>query len=147
MADESTLRRPIFREGIWIRMADGQAWLFPRPLAPGLDPEYDATVRGLHEAEDHDEALRFELALGILLLARNYDLSPRDYEEIFGFGTDHAASTAMHAALSEMIAESIQPERLARTEKQTAPEAPSTRLGALQTWWSICATRLRSLMS
>jgi len=84
-------------------MGDGQSWLFPHPPAPGTDREYDGLIRCLLEAEDAAEARRIELALGILLLSRNYDPQPSEYQAIFGFGEDHATRLAAQAAISELV--------------------------------------------
>jgi hypothetical protein len=128
-------------------MGDGQEWLFPPPPAPGVDRDYDATVRCLEQAEDHADSLRIELALAIHLLSRNYDLSPPEFEEIFRFGSDRMALSEAQAAFSELIGAGLEPERLARAPEYSrfAPE-PSDP-GALQSWLWSCATRLRSLLS
>jgi len=99
MRNELTLRRPDFRPGTPIRLADGQAWTFPAPTA--LEPinegrasnqrlshdeaEYDALLAGVLEAEDVPERLRAELALAIHLLGRNYDLDPADFSRVLEF--------------------------------------------------------------
>ncbi len=103
MIEQKVRRRRDFQHGKWVRMGDGQRWMFPRPPAPGTDREYDALIRCLLEAEDADEARRFELALGILLLSRNYDPQPGEYEAIFSFGEDRATRLAAQAAISELI--------------------------------------------
>jgi hypothetical protein len=77
--------------------------MFPHPPSPGTDREYDALLRCLLEAEDEDEARRMELALGILLLSRNYDPLPREYEAIFSLGTNQPTQSDTQAAISELI--------------------------------------------
>jgi hypothetical protein len=128
-------------------MADGQEWSFPRPPAAGLDLEFDATMGALREAEDHDDALRAELALAILLLSRNYELRPADYQQIFGFGAGSAALGEFRAAFSEMISESAQSRLPERPLSSPRVAAGSLRSSLLQTWLSACATRVRSLLS
>jgi hypothetical protein len=147
MVDESVHRRATFREGKWLRMADGQDWSFPRPPAPGADLEFDATLRTLHEAESWDEALRAEFALAILLLSRNYDLMPREYEQIFGFGTRKADRSLFQSAFSGMISESSHREQHASLEDRPGHTTGTLVLGLLQSLRSACATRVRSLLS
>ncbi len=107
MVAEKTRRKSGFAGGVWIRMADGQEWLFSNPPAPGNDPEYDALVQGLLEAEDESEARKFELAIAIWLLSRNYQPSPREYEEIFSFASDNAARSCAQEAISTLIASNL----------------------------------------
>jgi hypothetical protein len=104
MLGESTVRRPGFRIGTWIRLADDQEWSFPDPPAPGVDVQYDALKEALFEAENRDEVLQIELAISILLLSRNYDLKPADFERILDFGDDRIRLRAVQSAVSSAIA-------------------------------------------
>lgn len=104
MLGETALRLPGFREGTRIRMSDGQDWSFPNPPEPGLDREFDGLIRAHLEAEDWDEALRIELAISVLLLSRNYALTPADYARIFDFGNDRGTLEEAQSALSRLIA-------------------------------------------
>src|SRR5262249_50744368 len=103
MGDETTRRRPAFVEGTWVRLADGQNWSLPPLPAWGSDAEYDGIIQALIESEDQNEVLRCELATIILLLSRNYDLSPREFEEILDFGTNReglaTAQRVVHSLL------------------------------------------------
>jgi hypothetical protein len=102
MIDELALRRPAFVEGVRIRLANGQQWSFPdRPPHPE-DQELIALLQAVDEAEDAHERLRGELALAILLLSRNYDLGPDDYQAILGYPQDDPAIAAMQTALHEL---------------------------------------------
>jgi hypothetical protein len=65
--------------------------MFPHPPAAGVDRAYDAMIRIHHESEDAAEERRIELAMAILLLSRNYEGKPAEYEAIFSFGADQAA--------------------------------------------------------
>jgi hypothetical protein len=103
MIEHKLRRHRDFQSGRWVRMGDGQTWLFPHPPSPGTDREYDALIRCLLEAEDADEARRFELALAILLLSRVYDLEPSEYQAIFNFEADQATARAARTAVSELI--------------------------------------------
>lgn len=109
MRDEMALRRPEFRPGISIRLADGQFWTFPAPSSPERageggasgpghsqpDSEYDDLIGGVLEAEDEVERLRAELALAIHLLGKNYDLEPADYGRVLEFPPGSPALTAL----------------------------------------------------
>lgn len=73
----TTRRRSNFRPGRALRLADGQDWPVPEPKASaGLDPAYQALLQAVIEADRPDELLRAELALGIHMLATNYDVPP-----------------------------------------------------------------------
>ncbi len=103
MVEQKVRRRRDFQHGIWVRMGDGRSWMFPHPPVRGTDREYDALIRCLVEAEDADEARKVELALSILLLSRNYDPKPDEYEAIFSFGEDRATRSAAQSAICELI--------------------------------------------
>ncbi len=81
MRDERARRRPEFRAGIDLRLADGQVWSFP-PAAICEDERYRAIVRVLLEAEDEGEFFRAGLALTIHLLNSNYFLDADDLEDL-----------------------------------------------------------------
>src|SRR5437763_1354519 len=85
MLDESRARRPGFVEGAWVRLSDGSEWSLPRRDPTCVDPEYDAQLRAVFEAEDSAGVLRAELALTIFLLLRNYVLPPRDLSRLLTF--------------------------------------------------------------
>jgi hypothetical protein len=125
-------------------MGDGQRWMFPHPPAPGTDREYDALVRCLLEAEDADDARSIELALGILLLSRNYDPLPSEYEAIFSFGADQATRSAAQAAISDLIYNDLEK----RCVECLPQQSPITSIDAvfrrLQTLFRSCAARFRS---
>jgi hypothetical protein len=77
MPDPLIRRRPGFRPGTPVLLADGQAWVLPDPdVSAGLTPPLDALIAGVVEAGDATERLRAELALGIYLISANYDLPP-----------------------------------------------------------------------
>ncbi len=147
MVEQKVRRRRDFQHGNWVRMGDGQRWMFPHPPAPGTDSAYDALIRCLHEAEDADEALKVELAIGILLLSRNYDPKPDEYEAIFSFGDDQATRSAAQAAISELIYKDLE-ERCIQCRPQQSPFANGrTVFGAFQMLFHSCAVRLRSMVA
>jgi hypothetical protein len=107
MCDETALRRPDFLGGVAIRLADGRDWVLPGPPPPGpingkLDRDYMACVEAVRDAEDEFERLRAELALTILLLARNYDLGPDDYQALLTFPSSRVERLAVPGALHDL---------------------------------------------
>jgi len=122
MRNEVALRRPDFRPGIAIRLANGQAWTFPAPSAsPGMaaegdlsgrrssrpDPEYEALIRAVLEAEDEIEGRRVELALAIYLLGQNYDLGPADYSRLLEFPPGNPALAALQRDFHNLAADHL----------------------------------------
>ena len=74
-----------------IRLADGQMWTFSLP--PMVEKwtdgssaiEYEGLMKAIGEAENADEERLLELSFAIFLLAQNYRLSPRDFEQLLVF--------------------------------------------------------------
>jgi hypothetical protein len=134
MLNEVSRRRPDFRPGPSIRLADGWDWTIPAPPrvtapeAEGFGPDYAATVAALESAEDRTERLRAELALAIYLLSRNYDLTPDDLYALLGFPPDDPALAAMQAAFHRIAREHLRSCRPA-----DADGAPRGDLGHLLT--------------
>jgi hypothetical protein len=147
MMAEKMRRRPCFHAGTWIRMGDGQEWMFPHPPTLGSDREYDALWRCLLESENAAEARRNELALAILLLSRNYDPQPKEYETIFDFGTDPAVQSSAQTAISKLIYHDLANEQFASSPKHDVPAGVAGVLGTLQSLVSSCASRVRSRMA
>lgn len=85
MPDERERRKPGFLEGVDVRLADGHLWTLPIRETPRDDPEFDALLKAMAEAEDRAERFRLELALTILLLSRNYDLSSNQIRSLLDF--------------------------------------------------------------
>jgi hypothetical protein len=97
MRDEHARRRPTFRPGLDLRLADGQVWSLPLPGPAGEgetaaerggsgatwdDPRYRAIVRAGLEAEDEGDQFRAEMSLAIHLLHWNYNLDADDFEDL-----------------------------------------------------------------
>ena len=84
-------RRPSFRAGFEIKLADGHEWTFPAPQDrsissdSGAGDEYLGLLRAVWEAEDIHERRLGELALAIYLIELNYQLSPAQLEFLFTF--------------------------------------------------------------
>jgi hypothetical protein len=144
MVAEDARRRSGFEGGAWIEMADGQKWLFPHPPAPGVDAQYDALVQGLLEAEDRNEARRFELSMAISLLSRNYEPLPGEYEEIFAFGANDVARSSAQEAISELIYANLDDDRYHAGHEPLSTAMPHLQLRDLPALISSCATHFRA---
>src|SRR5437868_6310544 len=83
--DEPAARRPGFVDGRRVTLADGRNWALPPRDPSRADPECDALLSALLDAEDRPESLRAGLALLIFLLDRNYSLGPADLSALLTF--------------------------------------------------------------
>ncbi len=128
-------------------MADGQEWLFTSPPAPGVDADYDALIHALLEAEDQSEAKKCELAIAILLLSRNYQPLPSEYQRIFCFGGDDAAQSSAEEAIATLICSNLDQVRRRAAPERSASRALGHQPRTLPALISSCATRLRSTMT
>ncbi len=144
MVEQKVRRRREFQAGSWVRMGDGQRWMFPDPPSLGTDREYDALIRCLLEAEDKEEARRIELALGILLLSRNYDPQPSEYEAAFNFGAYKATRSAAQAAISELIYNDLEKRCIECVPQQSPITSIRAVFGTLRALFNSCAARFRS---
>jgi len=127
-------------------MADDQEWSFPDPPPPGLDAQYDALAEARHQAEDREEVLRIELAISILLLSRNYNLTPADYRRIFDFDDDCARLSAVQSAVSTMICSRSKREPGTPALEQAAPtgeSGPTRRPSSLLSSWAVLVKTVR----
>jgi hypothetical protein len=96
-------RRSGFTAGIDVRLSDGATWTLPVYEASRQDAELAALVASAVEAEDRAEALRFELALLILLLSRNYDLAPDQIASLLTFPPGAQDQAALQAAVHRLV--------------------------------------------
>jgi hypothetical protein len=104
---EMDFRRPDFRGGIPVLLADGQEWSFagPRELAEADANRRDDLTELLSEiaqAEDESDRLRGELALAIFLFSINYDLPPADYTRLLAHVPGKASGSAMQAGFRDL---------------------------------------------
>ena len=103
--DENALRRPDFRGGAPVTLADGQEWILARPaelFVPddseagfaarwNFGDEYAALVRAADEAGrsgSGNAVIRAELALGRYLLLKNYALDAPQVASLIQFSYD-----------------------------------------------------------
>lgn len=120
--DEPSLRRPAFRDGYRIELADGQAWTFPAPQlrffpARAADGRvsiaslyaYDDRYLELREelvAVDRDDAwnaMRLQVEIAGTQLLANYDLSSRDLARLLPVIPDSAENDALWDRLVPVI--------------------------------------------
>jgi hypothetical protein len=106
--------------GIPITLADGEAWLFPRPkvgLSALVDStgrprfaqkstrsfgaDYDALVDAFIEADDGVNEAEALLALAVDLLGRNYDLAPSELVTLLPRWFDDDANQEMWRAIAD----------------------------------------------
>ncbi|SRR5579875_3848719 len=111
MSDERTKRRPEFdeRNSVWITLADGARWAFPKPwlevhasfrdgravsTEPVLTygPHLDALITAIDECRDNAALLIGAASLGAFLLRHNYDLSDEDLDRLFAVRVDDPSS-------------------------------------------------------
>jgi hypothetical protein len=101
LAHERLNRCPSFRDGVDIRLADGQFWTLPAPPKTSesryesFGTEYTDIIHALMEVNDRSEQRLAELALAIFLLGLNYSLSPSDYECLLGFSPESPELTTV----------------------------------------------------
>ena len=115
-------------DGVRVRLSDGGSWtlLYRDPF--GNDPEYDALLQAVFEAEDRAEGLRAELALTILLLDREYKLPPDRLSSLLSFEPESPALTALQAAVHDLVLVSMERSRAvsARLQDTLSPRMPGT---------------------
>ena len=91
VVEELICRRPTFRLGREITLADGRPWTFPAPQAQAgpatraQDDDYLGLLRAVWEAEDLHERYLAELALAIYLIELNYQLGSAELEFLFTY--------------------------------------------------------------
>ena len=142
LVQERLSRRPAFRDGMQIRLADDQTWTFPAPPKASESAEapfgtdYRGIIQAIMDASDHSEEGFAELALAIYLLGCNYCLSPPDYERLLGFASGSPESTAaqfaFHRIAQEHIHSFLDASGVVWHSKEVAPT--TGRLGRLVAW-------------
>ncbi|MFO0908517.1 MAG: hypothetical protein U0794_09170 [Isosphaeraceae bacterium] len=130
MTDHLATRPPRYAGGIPVRLADGRSWCLAPPSALDGDPQFDALLAGVEQADDQFERRRAELALAIFLLTRNYDLSAAELNSLLSFEHDAAGrdtfALSVHALARTLL--------VARRESGPALSVGSTRGEGLVRW-------------
>jgi hypothetical protein len=106
MFDERSRRREGFAAGVPVRLSDGGTWMLPVRDPERVEPDYDALLNVVFEAEDRSEGLRSELALTIYLLDRNYDLSGDELGALLSFEANDPALAELQEAAHRVVLES-----------------------------------------
>jgi hypothetical protein len=129
--DETALRKPGFRDGPKVKLADDQEWTFPRPsfrvfpadgpdgqIVTGWRPTYGSAYDRLLEVflgaarvtTDELFDMRFKAACD--LLRRNYDLTTDQLAELLVYEEDDPASEARWGDIDGILVGSPPKKRL-----------------------------------
>lgn len=119
MFNEHAIRKPTWREGTPVVLADGQAWHVPQPwlrLKPTVEhgsvrliggltfgPEHDAEFEKLFVEADAFERLQLEATIVVRLLQSQYDLPDEAFAELIPFDSRDEANREMWAELQRVI--------------------------------------------
>jgi hypothetical protein len=139
--DELLCRRPEFKPGVAIRLADDQAWIFPAPPSNRdlgtEDEDYRGLLNVLCEAEDLRELRMAELAMAIFLIRQNYRLIAKDLESLLSFppGSQALANSqsAFHALAQAHLRAQFEAQGSPTSEPSNHEPKPSGVAGFL-TW-------------
>jgi len=138
MRCEQALRLPDFRDGVAIRLADGQEWILPAPPqndedAADFGREYEALVGAIQEAADPSERRLTELCFVIFLLGKNYDLDAADYEGLLELAPDPAVLQAMQKSFHDVAVAHVQWLQVRRQGDLSISPLPLSLLSAMRT--------------
>lgn len=103
MIEERSRRRNTFVEGTPVQLADGQTWSLPALPEQSSDPVVDSLRRGIGSTATEAHRLRDELALTILLLSRNYQLTPELYPQLLGFRPGDPARIELQRSIRRLV--------------------------------------------
>ena len=131
LAHEHLSRRPSFRDGVKVRLADEQMWVLPAPPIPSesadvlFGTEYLDLIHAVMDEQESSERRLAELALVIFLLGVNYSLSPSAFERLLEFSPDSsksvAAESAFHQIATEHVHSSLDASRVSWDHRSVAP--------------------------
>jgi len=94
-----------------VRLSDGGDVVLPFRDPSRNDPEYDALLAAVCEAEDRSEVLRMELALTIFLLDRDYGFSADRLNALLSFEADSPALGDLQRSVHDLVVGSLQRKR------------------------------------
>jgi hypothetical protein len=142
LADETSRRRPDFRDGTRIRLADGQKWTLPAPPKPTerivgpFPPQYDDLIQAVRESETASDRRLAELALAIFLLGHNYRLSATDYEQLLGFAPESEQLADWQSAFGRIAQDHVDSAEFDFTNPlvDQRPSPSAGRLARLRIW-------------
>jgi len=137
MLDERKIRRSGFREGRWVCLSDGRRWALAASDHYESDPECDALLRTIAQAEDKNELLFAELALTIFLLTKNYHLHASDIQSLLQFNTDDPALASLQRDVHAFVLETLGvDEELQQAATREHEEFERSRRTGLLGWFS-----------
>lgn len=139
-ADERCSRRPGFVDGRNVTLADGEGWSLPTFDSVRGDSDCDAILAAIAEAEGPDEVARFELALTILLLTRNYCLSPDELRGLLSFAPGDPALADLQRVVHQWAVESLR--RVEAARKAERPATTEANYAQPSSTWSRLLARL-----
>ena len=146
MIDERMRRRASFQEATSIQLADGQLWWLPQVSIDSCDPLLYSLLKAVASADNDRERLRDEMALTMVLLSRNYDLSPAVYPEILGFRPGDPARDELQKVIRQLVRSNPQvtrPELIPNIDRKPRPasrwglSAASASLSRVRSRWSL----------
>jgi hypothetical protein len=136
MSDSWNYRRSTFSGGPEMILSDGQPWQFPAPLADPVHAscmfgsEYQPLLQALSRPLDSNERQMLELALAMILLNANYDLSPEQTRKLLLFHPASLEHQQFQAALHDLACDHLEahyrlsPPNAGRPHMKKAPGTP-----------------------
>ena len=113
LVHEHLSRRPSFRDGVKVRLADDQMWVLPAPPGPSESAEllfgieYLGLIDAVMEVQESSELRVAELALAIFLLGVNYSLPPSAFERLLDFTPDSSKTAVAESAFHQIATEHV----------------------------------------
>jgi hypothetical protein len=104
--DENPRREGGSAAGVPVRLTDGRTWVLAARDPGRAEPEYDALLDAVFEAEDRSEVLRAELALTVYLLDRDHGLAPGRLTALLSFPAGDPALAGLQEAVHGLVMES-----------------------------------------
>lgn len=146
MIDERIRRRASFQEGTSIQLADGQVWWLPQVSLDSSDPVLFSLLKAVVSADNDRERNRDEMALTMVLLSRNYELSSEVYPELLGFRPGDPARDELQKVIRQLVGsapEVSRPELIPNLDRKPRPasrwglSAASASLTRVRSRWSL----------
>jgi hypothetical protein len=144
MIDEQICRRASFQEVTSIQLADGQRWWLPELSIDSRDAVLHSLVKAVVcGSDEQEEALRDQLALTMVLLSRNYQLSPDLYPQLFSFEPDDPARDELQRVVRELALSAPFRSRVELVPNLDRKPRPSRRWGLTAASESLMRVRSR----
>jgi hypothetical protein len=143
MIDERICRRASFQEVTSIQLADGQRWWLPELSIDSRDAVLNSLVKAVVCGSNEREELRDDLALAMVLLSRNYQLSPDLYPQLFGFRPDDPARDELQRVVRQLADAAPLKSRVELVPNLDRKPRPSRRWGLAAASESLMRVRSR----